>query len=69
MIGALAPWSPFLLPVCVCVCACVCAWMRACMHACMCGFWKTNQNVTLGLFHFINHTHTLATHTLLYYQA
>ena len=29
----------------------------------MTGFWKTDQNVTLGLFHFIgpanSHTHTL----------
>ena len=31
------------------------------------GFWKTDQNVTLGLFHFIGpangYTHTLQIHT------
>ena len=37
--------------MCVCVCACV----RACVCACLrvTGFWKTNRNVTRGLFHFI----------------
>ena len=39
----------------------------------MIGFWKSNQNVTLGLFHYIapanSHTHILATHALLHYQA
>ena len=37
------------------------------------GFWKTDQLVTLGLFHFIgqanSYTHTLYTHSQCHYQA
>ena len=31
--------------ICVCLCMCVCV--------CVTGFWKTDRNVTLSLFHFI----------------
>ena len=51
------PVECFWLDVCVCACVCVRACMRACVRACVCvcvtGFWKTDQIVTLGLFHFI----------------
>ena len=45
--------------MCVCVCVCVRAWVCVCVcvrvRVCVCvtGFWKTDQIVTLGLFHFI----------------
>ena len=28
-------------------------YMKLCMHVYVAGFWKTDQIVTLGLFHFI----------------
>ena len=40
-------------------------WLFACLfvHIIVTGFWKTDRNVTLGLFHFIGpanaYTHTL----------
>ena len=43
-------------------------YIRIQYYICMCvtGYWKTNQNVTLGLFHFVGpgnrHTHTLPVH-------
>ena len=47
--------------VCVCVCVCVCVFV------CVTGFWKTDQIVTLGLFHFVGpvdgYTHTLHIHS------
>ena len=58
----------------VCVCVCVCCVCVCVVYLCVCvcvrvccvyvtGFWKTDRNVTLGLFHFIGpanaYTHTL----------
>ena len=37
--------------VCMHVCSYVC--MYVCMYVYITGFWKTDQNVTFGLFHFI----------------
>ena len=66
------------------VCMCIC--MHVCMYVCMyismyvcisatlivTGFWKTNQIITLGLFHFIcpdnSYTHILP-HSQCHYQA
>ena len=39
----------------------------SCSYIYVTGFWRTNQNVTLGLFHFIDpansYTHALRTHS------
>ena len=55
--------------VCVCVCVvCVCVVCVCCVCVCMCvtAFWKTDQIVTLGLFHFVGlangYMHTLPIH-------
>ena len=46
----------------LCVCGCLMY-----VHKYVTGFWKTNQNVTLGLFHFIapakSHIHPLPVHS------
>ena len=58
--------SNICIYVCVCVCVCVCMCVCVCV-VCVTGFWKTDQIVTLGLFHFIGpangYTHTLHIHT------
>ena len=53
--------------ICVSVlCVCVCASVRVCVCVCVTGFSKTDQIVTLGLFHFVGpvngYTHTLHIH-------
>ena len=53
--------------ICVSV-LCVCVCVRLCVFVCVCvtGFSKTDQIVTLGLFHFVGpvngYTHTLHIH-------
>ena len=53
--------------VCVCVYMYVCVLVCACMCTCVTVFWKTDQIVTQGLFHYIgpanSYTHTLPIHS------
>ena len=54
--------------VCVYVCVCVCVRVRVCVRAWVgvfvcereTRFWKTNQILTLGLFHFIGTANSYA---------
>ena len=53
--------------VCICNYMYVYMYMKLCMYVYVAGFWKNEQIVTLGLFHFIGPDNS-CTNTLFYSQ-